>query len=829
MCQFRTQEMDQLFRGLDDRLRVSGMLADSIMMGIVNSAMENAYKNSCTKEGILVRLNEKSRFCELAIMQLEWCLKFLQEQTEDNNIFESTCDREILFSDLLVTRDRIYNRLKETEVMIAEKDRELSERMEIEYNLRLALEVKDEDITSLSTALGLEREKRKKSKKSMEKIGVHGFGEVKSCVDEQLRKIKGKLEDGQHNLKSLMRRISSRSLDLDKLISDFDLDGEEASVSSSKDTNSKLMLQGVQSLNWEIEFKEMAMDMDILKEKTDYSFKMMASSVSLFKTVLDEQQWVWNAEREAINIIIRGFLREVQYKFDLDLGVPIEGVSSMPLDTNLAAFMDDIASLHEELGKLVPEMDMVKLDEVDSSKRNEGCLGNYDVSGASRRDSNGASDGDEKASSMFGQVDHTEELCEESPSCRSVAQKIRSHEFIIRKKAKEIDGLKGERSKGKGYSSLRSERSLDSFKDAIARVNSSVECIIKERPKFVMHCDDLKWKVGRGKNPLQKTLSGTLLGEEEPQVVQSMRDIIEQSSSGSCCNLIYTELSEEIKQLSGEKEDLDIKSIMLEETYSIIFTGLLRGLDVEYIDCNIDTQISEGIYRDILREVIKEWSDNIESYITDIVFMEETYHHVLSDVVKDISCALNLIAGNSSDEDMPLHDILSQSSQVSRSPDAKQEPDASLNHLSVRDCLELDSKSVLLGPHIHIILNQGELEKSNDQGDAFSSVNGSSGNVFHQLTSSNIPLKDVTSSTALPPDDEVVPDYQVTLVIDSVEDAKISRCLPTRLENRQLNNFQLIMTPLTEFSEKINDFEVIACGKIRANMTRYYLFLIISR
>lgn len=836
--------MDDFFKGLDGRLRASGMLADSIMMGIVNSAMENAYKNSCSKEGDLVRLNEKSRFCELATIQLEWCLKFLQQQQEEeeeesthentsNNIHhfvESNCDRERLLSDLLVTRDRIHNRLKETELMIAEKDRELSERMEIESNLRLALEVKDEDITSLNTALGLEREKRKRRrKKSMEKIS-----QVKSCVDEQLKKLKSKLEDGQRNLRGLMRRISSRSLDFDRLlmITESDLEREEGFSNSFRDANAKLMLEGVQNLNLEIELKDMAIDMGILKEKIDSSFKTVASSVSLFKTMLDEQGWLWNAERETTDIIIKGFLSEVQYLLKSDARVVVEDVSPVLMmnTTCWAAFIDDITSLQKALERLVPNKDdMDKLgDGVNMERENtNGLLGNRDVSEGGPRKNNidCINEGGKETTSMLEKDDYTEEFCEESPSCRSVAQKITSHEFIIQKKSVELDILKGERSREKGCLAFRSETSLDSVYDMLARINSSVKSIMKEKDKFIRKCDDLKWKVGRDQSVLQHSLSRSLLVEEEPKIVQSMGGSPELSSSRSCCNLTHSELSEEIKQLSQEKEDFDIKSVILEETYSIIFTGLVRRLHAEYADNIIDSQVRDDTYKNILRQMIKEWSNNIENFTTEIFFMEDIYRHVFNEVIKDISFAVIMSEGDSYSEGLPFHGGMFHSFHITRKADGMQESYSLPDHFKTRENLELDFNPVSLERNIYADNDKCDVEESKEQYDTFTLESGRSRNISQEVKSSKMEVKEVISSIALTPHDENVLHDQVASIIDLTKCAKHSRRLPKGHEKRELNEFQLIMIPLSDFSKKIMDFEVLACDMIRANMTRYCFYV----
>nr|CAD1843660.1 unnamed protein product [Ananas comosus var. bracteatus] len=204
--------MDAFFSGLGHRLRVSGKVADSIMMGIVNSAMEGAYKKSLSKEGDLERLNEKSRFCELAIMQLEWCLKFVQDEM-DGSVVDDARDSEQLLADLLETRDRIQCRLEETEITITEKDRELTRRKENEAKLRLALEVKGEEVSSLLTALGLERVKDERASEPVrcstmgaQKDEFHMFDELTNSVGIQMQKLSSKLENGRQILTNLMQK-----------------------------------------------------------------------------------------------------------------------------------------------------------------------------------------------------------------------------------------------------------------------------------------------------------------------------------------------------------------------------------------------------------------------------------------------------------------------------------------------------------------------------------------------------------------------------------------------------------------------------------------------
>jgi len=110
--------MDAFFSGLDSRLRVSVKAVDSIMVGLVNAAMEDAYRKSLWKDGDLDRLFHKLRFAELAIMQLEWCLRFVRGEMEADD------GQEQLLDDLLETRDQIQARLDEAELAVAEANRD---------------------------------------------------------------------------------------------------------------------------------------------------------------------------------------------------------------------------------------------------------------------------------------------------------------------------------------------------------------------------------------------------------------------------------------------------------------------------------------------------------------------------------------------------------------------------------------------------------------------------------------------------------------------------------------------------------------------------------
>ncbi|KAF7811776.1 WPP domain-associated protein [Senna tora] len=111
---------------MDGRFEVT--LTDSTMMWIVHCAMNKAQEKMKTKKGVIERLHEISKFYELAVMQLEGCLSFVQAETERSSVLDS--NHEEVLADLREIKDRLQGRLEESEKAISKKDRELMEKLE---------------------------------------------------------------------------------------------------------------------------------------------------------------------------------------------------------------------------------------------------------------------------------------------------------------------------------------------------------------------------------------------------------------------------------------------------------------------------------------------------------------------------------------------------------------------------------------------------------------------------------------------------------------------------------------------------------------------------
>ncbi|XP_017697479.2 uncharacterized protein LOC103704009 [Phoenix dactylifera] len=696
--------MDAFFNGLDCRLRVSGMVADSIMMGIVNSAMENAYNKSLSKEGDLERLNEKSRFCELAIMQLEWCLKYLQDEIH-GNIIEGTREREQLLSDLLTTRDRIHYRLEETEFAIAEKDKELTRSKESESKLRSALEMKGEEVSSLHTALGLERVKTEKASGfvqfdaiSMEKNEDHVFGELKGSLHRQLQKIRGKLEDGREILTNLMQKKRRNSSDVDKLTFNFEFGVNGGGMKSLHELYDIAQLK--------LDFKEIVVDVGILTEKIESSFEMMGRSVSLLKAALDEQQWVSDVEKETSNFFIKSYLQETQHAGKFEFGVPAKSSPPALLDMNWSAIMDDITSLHHELEVLLSQIDVQSKSDGSMdmrthynplSRANAGGKDSCNFGGSRRDDAvSGAVEIHEDfndTSSKDGKASKSEDLSKENPSGHFVADLIRNHESIIWKKSQEINWLKGEMSIEKGCS-LRNDKTFDSVRQIFVRVISRLDDIRRENAKLVAACDNHRFiAYERPKSILQNNSSIYESADKEIMVTRISREFLDKPRNGLCCHLGDTELFEEIRQLEEGNVDLDTKGKMSEEKYTILSKGLMRGIHLQFFDYNIETLIREDVYRVILSGMIKEWNNDIESYSIERLLKKETECIVFSEVIKDMVRVENLTLTKCPDGEIPFGNNLSQTSMFSETMETMQEVESLSNDFKLKEGLDFNCNS----------------------------------------------------------------------------------------------------------------------------------------
>ncbi|KAG2567515.1 hypothetical protein PVAP13_7NG359096 [Panicum virgatum] len=274
--------MDAFFSGLDSRLRVSVKAVDSIMVGLVNAAMEDAYRKSLWKDGDLDRLFHKLRFAELAIMQLEWCLRFVRGEMEDDD------GQEQLLDDLLETRDQIQARLDEAELAVAEADRDYMRRKRAE----------------LAPARGRETPPAAGRQGAEEECG-RAFGELRVSVIRKMSRMRARLEDASSTLAALMEKVSGEASPMARL-QEAGHEGEGVKGLSGFYGMAQLLM----------EFQEMVLDAGVVRDSVASSFDAMERSVSALGAAMDEQQWLMDAEREMYSAVVEGFVREINVGSD---------------------------------------------------------------------------------------------------------------------------------------------------------------------------------------------------------------------------------------------------------------------------------------------------------------------------------------------------------------------------------------------------------------------------------------------------------------------------------------------------------------------------------
>ncbi|XP_042491920.1 uncharacterized protein LOC122071600 [Macadamia integrifolia] len=659
--------MDEFFDGLGCRLRSSGMVADSMMMGFVNSAMEEAFDKVCSKEGSIECLNGKWRFYELAIMQLEWCLKFIQEET-DSYIVEDKLERERLVSELTETRDRIQKRLEETEVAISEKDRELNERSENELKLRQALEMKDRELKSLHSNRKPERTKSEGAHEFIRSSwvdwdeGVDGeFSELRNTVDKQFWNIKQTLKDEQITLTRGMRKIKHQHSCAFDSEPDEELMGEKINWKSGR----KIVEFCENNKGCEIEplnfssrpelntgFEKMGSDIDILKETLDLAFGMMDNAISLSEMGPVEQQWRCNIEKDTSTIVCRGFLRDIQKSFESKVSEERKKVALGLLGASWSNLMDEMTKLRQELDLLVSQK-VSPIKDRDSttvpSQSDAGYKVTFQPTNPSREHT--FSEGDcgfsvdrydmaNGASVKVAKLDHMEEPLKEDQEGSSgnfVAKLVRNHESIIRQKSEELNWLKEEILREKGSSSSRKDKDSDSLKKRVLEVIVRLENTIKASNELNAKCDDYKCISEEYISP-SKSLLIYGLASNKTAAIYDIEKVPEKVNGEPLCHSVDSDMREVIRQLKQEREDLSFQTMIAEEIYVIFLRNLVKDHLELYNNFDTESLIKEDVCKVFFRKMVEEWNKDVRSYKFEGQIQEEIYQIVYSEVVRDFGC-----------------------------------------------------------------------------------------------------------------------------------------------------------------------------------------------
>ncbi|XP_021295838.1 WPP domain-associated protein [Herrania umbratica] len=594
--------MEHIFNLIDmhstnSRIKVS--ITESTMMQIVHSAMDKAYRKVRSKSGVLERLNEISKFYELSVMQLEGCLKFVQEET-DICVLESC--HQVLLEDLTEIRDRLQGRLKEVELAISEKDKELLERLANELKLRKALEMNEKELDSLHADLKLEKRKSEgieefilSSQANTDGDREGEFCELKSSVDQQVWNIQQQLEPS------------------------YQLRDEERS-------------QGID--NRKIE--QMGSDISILKETLDVAFCKMQNAIFLSELGPIEHQWTWDIERGAAAIVIKGSLKDFQENFEEEVKKR-EMQVSVGLRKHLSSVMREMTCLGHEL-ELFSNQDEVQVKNSkakDSLKAKGRCL------------SEGHSFNN---SSNFllkvGEASTTGQPCEEdseNDSGHYVAKMIKNHESIIQRKNAELNSLKREILREKGFASFRTEKGSVNPKRRIQEVIMSLESLINWNPWLGDIFGDCTCDNEVETLPEVRLSTGDQLGIEKSGI-ESMEEVWANVKKTLVSHLGNKEPCTEVRMMNQELKDANLQTVMMEEIYLTLFKSLVEEFHIEMLNHHLQCLVKEGMYERFIEEMKNEWNEKTGSDRIEVQSKKEKYNSLLKKAVKDLGSSHNFRA-----------------------------------------------------------------------------------------------------------------------------------------------------------------------------------------
>ncbi|WCJ19328.1 hypothetical protein M5689_001624 [Euphorbia peplus] len=565
--------MDEVFGREGNKYRIS--LADSTMMLILNRAMDKAHDRAQRREGPIECLTAISMFYELAVMQLEGCLKFLQEESDSS--FESS-DEEVL-RDLAEIRDRLVGRLKDAEFAISEKDKELSRTLENELNLKKILEIKERELDVLRA--GGAEEIGQGNQVGMVEERDEDFSGLKHSVDQQVWSIKQKLEPERN-----------RTCD------SFDIE-----------------LMGV--------------DIDILKETMDIAFGIMQSA----EMEPREQEWMWTVEKDALSVLIKGFMRDVQ----LETHREEEKISK-----HLSDSVREIRFLYDELVTICL-----------SESNHEGKIISSKAIGKSSSDEN-----NEKSRSN--------DEAEEDDGGNLVAKMIKNHESIIKKKSKEVNWDKREIIGEKRWGEEDSVSARKRIQDVITRLGK----LIDGNEKFVKTFDE---KEGG-------SLSKSLYKYQKKQDKDNLEDNQEQANRTSISEKVYEAFQGEMKMLK-EEEEASLQTMIMKKTCATLLKGLISNSsnkekvkmvnkwneqmesdkrdseireEIHYVvfntvvknfcaqiysleDKNLARELREEILKVCFAEIVKEWNEVAKRYDSEVLVRDEIYQVASRGYLRDIT------------------------------------------------------------------------------------------------------------------------------------------------------------------------------------------------
>ncbi|RDX74530.1 WPP domain-associated protein, partial [Mucuna pruriens] len=561
--------MDGIFGYMDGKYDVS--LADSTMMWIVHYAMNKAQEKMKAKTGVLERLNEISKFYELAVMQLEGCLSIVHAETE-SSFLES--NHEEVLDDLRDIKDRLQWRLKESELAIVEKDKELAQRLENELQLKHALELRERQLAAFGVvSQGIETNLKNENGQTRIEHSDGGDGdglcELRTSVDHE------KLEP-QHEMLSELQHIGI----------------------------------GMKKI------EEMGSDIDILKQTMDLAFGKMQSALFLCEMRPKERQWKLKIEKNVMGILIGSFMRDFQENIEAHLRRNENQVVKV-WKKHWPRLMKEFTSLQHEFATFH-----------DTYPEDSDCSSLSSPIKPSSPTKPSSPEGSHEMPNRFSQrVEEIEKLPEEEENedgNNYVAKLIKNHESIIRRRSEEQHFKHGILQERKA-SYARRRKELNRVKERIHVVTEKLDRFMNRNAKLSEKFFNQRVIHDAEPFPWRKLL--------EVDVIHTSKDVESQRNAEKkvMCDAGNKNQEELIRVSHIEKEYNTMQDVCGSIDVQV------EEFNSKSCNFDLENQLQECVYKHYLREVINEWNEIIEKQTIERKIRDDIHLIVFSEKVRDIS------------------------------------------------------------------------------------------------------------------------------------------------------------------------------------------------
>ncbi|XP_004237673.1 WPP domain-associated protein [Solanum lycopersicum] len=553
--------MDNLFGEIDCRSK-----SDGIVMGILRCAMDKAHEKVQCEAGSIEFLHERSKFYELAVILVESGLSIIQEETD---ILES--NREKVISDLTEMRHWLFGRIEVMKLLINEKDRELTERIENELKLREILKSKEKEVFYLRDKLENQRT----------------------------------MSEGSLDLELLVKKNKEDEISDSK--SDSELLNEETFQKDSIFYGSynhipkiKPMMKDSLCPEQNNVIQQMSCDIDILNETLDFAFGRRDNG----EMVPIEKQWKCSIEKDTLSILIKGFIQDIKHRFQDTLKENVE-IVIFEKDILYVLLRGFISDFQQELGDQTPiefsndnleefigEMTILR-EELEAfcnkyEDRNK-TISNQDLPRPLTKIQRTCSE-------PLPSIDQ-EDYQEVSGNINDVAKLIKDHESVIRKQLEDQNHMKKEVFRGERSALHKKEKEVDFLnvmvKNIITRLDDISSLSLKLVDKSYVKCKE---------KYIMKNISKSTIGDK---VV----------TNDCTCEIIR----DDVGVPKEDTENLNLQVLILEEIYLIIYEGLYKEMfkawKDEIDDFYMEVEIREDFYKFMMVEAVKDVHTKMLNYL----------------------------------------------------------------------------------------------------------------------------------------------------------------------------------------------------------------------